>query len=103
MLSAYLNLAHAYENRGNLTGASQVLEKAVSISFASSGKIRLYDNLARLYFMQKSYNLALEKIENALKLAPSGSELWKYLQNRREYVLHAAEGKQQSGADQTLP
>jgi hypothetical protein len=53
--------------------------------------------------MQKKYNLALEKIEKALKLAPGGSELWKYLQNRREYVLHATGGKQQSDADQTLP
>jgi spermidine synthase len=103
MLSAYLNLAHAYENRGNLTAASQVLEKAVSITIAYSEKIRLYDNLARLYFMQKKYNLALEKIEKAIKLAPDDSELWKYLQNRREYVLRAAEGKQQSGAGQNLP
>jgi tetratricopeptide (TPR) repeat protein len=103
MLSAYLNLAYAYENRGNLTAASQVLEKAVFISFASSEKIHIYDNLARLHFVQKKYNLAMEKIENAMKLAPEGSEIWKYLQNRREYVLRAAEGKQQSDADQTPP
>jgi len=102
MLSAYLNLSYAYEHRGNLMAASQVLEKATSIGFASSEKIRLYDNLARFYFMQKKYSLAVEKIEKAIKLAPIGSELWKYLQNRREYVLRVAEGKQQPGAGQAL-
>jgi spermidine synthase len=103
MVSAYLNLSYAYENRGNLTSASQVLEKAISISFVSSEKVRLYDGLSRLYFMQKKYNLALKNLEDALELAPSGSELWKYLQNRREYVLSAAEGKQQPGSNQMLP
>lgn len=103
MPAAYSNLSYAYENRGNLTSASQVLEKAISISFVSSEKVRLYDGLARLYFMQKKYSLALKNLEDALKLAPNGSELWKYLQNRREYVLNAAEGKQPPGSDQTLP
>jgi spermidine synthase len=103
MFSAYLNLAYAYENRSNLAAASQVLEKAIAISFVSSEKIHLYDSLAQMYFIQKKYNLALEKIENAIKLTPSGSEFWKYLQNRREYVLRAAEGRQQSDLNQTLP
>jgi len=102
MLSAYLNLAYAYENHGNVTAALQVLENAISMGFAPYGKVRLYDNLARLYFMQKNYNLALEKIDRAIKLTPRSSAQWKYLQDRREYIL-AAEGKQQSGADQALP
>ena len=102
LLSAYVNLAHAYENHGSLVAASQVLEKAVTISFTSSERIHLYDSLARLYFMQKKYDTALEKIEEAIKLVPSGSEPWKYLQNRRDYVLRA-EGTQQSGSDQMQP
>lgn len=103
LLSAYLNLAHAYEKLGNLGAASQVLEKATSISSTSSERIRLYDSLGRLYFMQKKYNPALKNVEKALELAPNGSEIWKYIQNRRENVIRAIEGTQQSGSDQTLP
>ncbi len=91
LLSAYFNLSYAYENSSNLAAASQILQNAVQISSASSDRIRLYDNLARLYILQKEYSLALKTIEEAIKLAPGSSEIRKYLQNRKENIIRAAE------------
>jgi hypothetical protein len=103
MLSAYFNLSYAYENSSNLAAASQMLQNAVQISSALSDRIRLFDNLARLYILQKKYSLALKTIEEAIKLAPGSSEIRKYLQNRKENIIRAAEGTQQSDPDQTQP
>ena len=78
-----------YEKHGDLTTASQTLEKAVS---ACSGSERALagDKLARSYFMQKKYDLALETLEKAIEIVSNNPEQRKYLEERREFVRRAA-------------
>jgi tetratricopeptide (TPR) repeat protein len=102
-LSAYFNLSFAYENSGNLTAATQVIQNAFQISSALSDRIRLYDNLARLYVMQKKYSEALKIIEQAIQLAPDSNEIREYFQGRKENIISATEGTQQSNPGQKLP
>jgi len=102
-LSAYFNLSFAYENSGNLTAATQVIQNAFQISSALSDRIRLYDNLVRLYVMQKKYSEALKIIEQAIQLAPDSNEIREYFQGRKENIISATEGTQQSNPGQELP
>jgi spermidine synthase len=103
LLSAYFNLSYAYENSGNLTAAIQILQDAVQISSASPDRIRLFDNIARLYVTQKKYSDAIKMIEEAIKLAPGNIEIRKYFQNRKENIIRATKGTQQSGPNQVQP
>jgi len=89
-IAAYVNLSGVYESREDLTAACRELEKALLVD-SSSAAISIYDRLARLYFMQKEYDLALKTLERALASAEGDPDLRKFLENRKELVLRAAE------------
>jgi len=93
-VAAYVNLSGVYERRGDLTEACRELQKALLVD-SSSAAISIYDRLARLYFMQKKHDLALKTLEKALALAAGDSDLRKFLENRKELVLRAAEAGSQ--------
>ncbi|MBN2315782.1 MAG: fused MFS/spermidine synthase [Sedimentisphaerales bacterium] len=86
---AYLNLADAHEKRGDWDAASSILEKAVSIC-PDAERIRICDTLARSYFMQKKYDLALEILEKALEFVSNDTQQHDYLESRKEFVKRAA-------------
>ncbi len=90
----YVNVAGVYGKRGDWATASEKLEKAVVIS-PPSEKALIYDKLARSYVMQKKHNLALQMLEKALQFASNNPELRDYLQNRRGFVMRAAQGTPQ--------
>jgi len=89
LLSAYVNLADAHEQLGDFAQASQNLKRAITLS-SGTQQVYLYDRLARAYFMQKKYDLALETLEKALKIAPPDSQLREYLEGRKQHVVSAA-------------
>lgn len=89
LVAAYFNLAEAYEQLGNFAAASKDYQKALALSPASQ-KVYLYDKLARAYFMQKKYSLALDTLKKALELAMDDPDLRDYLLSRKEAVLSAA-------------
>jgi len=93
LVPAYINIADVYERLGNMVAASKNYKMAISLSPVSQ-QVYLYDKLARAYFMQKKYVLAIGTLEEALKLVGEGSTQWNYLQNRREHVMRAAESDQ---------
>ena len=86
---AYVNLAREYEKRGDMAAVAQMLEKAVS-ACPDAQRPGICDTLARSYFMQKKYDLALEILEKAIELVSNDSQQRDYLENRREFVRRAA-------------
>ncbi len=94
---AYLNLSGVHQKRGDLDAASQTLQKAVSVC-SGPERIDIYDKLARSYFLQKKYDLALNTLEKAIELVSNDSKLRDYLQSRRELVLRAAAGAEDANA-----
>jgi spermidine synthase len=96
--AVYVNLAVVYEKRNDLAAASQTLEKAVPTATGVE-RIDVYDKLARSYFLQKKYNLALKTLEKAIALVSNNSRLLDYLHNRRELVLRAAQGAKDANDD----
>jgi spermidine synthase len=93
LLPAYVNLATAREQNGDLARAAQNLERAVVLA-SGTQQVYLFDRLARVYFMQKKYDLALETLEKALKVVPPDSELRQYLEERKQHVTGAAKESQ---------
>jgi spermidine synthase len=94
LVSAYFNLGDVYSRLGdNFAAASRNYEKALSLS-PRSRTAYTYDKLARAYFMQKKYTLALGALEKALQLASNNPALQRHLQSRREAVMRAAEETQ---------
>ena len=93
LVFAYVNLARVYEKCGDLAAASKMLEKAVSVS-PDAERVQICDTLARSYFMQKKYDLALEILEKAIEFVSNDSQQRDYLENRREFVRRAAEEAQ---------
>ncbi|MHC4603347.1 MAG: fused MFS/spermidine synthase [Planctomycetota bacterium] len=90
LVSAYFNLGDVYGQLGNFAASSRNYEKALSLSPHSQTPY-IYDKLARAYFMQKEYTLALGALEKALELASNDPALQNYLQGRKEAVMRAAE------------
>lgn len=90
---AYVNMARVHEKRGDLTAASQMLEKAISVC-PDAERVQLCDTLARSYFMQKKYDLALKILEKAIEFVSNNSQQRDYLENRREFVRRAAKEAQ---------
>jgi len=90
-VTAYLNLTGVHERRGDLDAASEMLQKAASVC-SGPERIDIYDRLARSYFMQKKYDLALKTLEKAIELVSNDPKLLDHLQSRRELVLRAAAG-----------
>jgi len=91
LVSAYFNLGDVYGQLGNFAASSRNYEKALSLS-PHSRTAYVYDKLARAYFMQKEYSLALGALEKALELASNDPALQRHLQSLREAVMRAAEG-----------
>lgn len=89
-VSAYINLAEVHEKRGNWDAASNTLEKTVSI-YPNAERVRIYDTLARSYFIQKKYDLALEILEKALEFVSNDTQQYDYLESRKEFVKRAAQ------------
>jgi spermidine synthase/tetratricopeptide (TPR) repeat protein len=87
---AYVNTARVYEKRGDLEATSRLLKKAVSVC-PDAERPQICDTLARSYFMQKKYDLALEILEKALEFVSNDSRQRDYLENRREFVKRAAQ------------
>jgi tetratricopeptide (TPR) repeat protein len=98
----YLNLALVHEKRQDLAAASRALERAVLIA-TDAERIDIYDKLARSYFMQKKYGLALKTLEKAIELVSNDPKLLDYLQSRRELVLRAAAGAEEADPVGTQP
>ena len=94
-ISAYVNLARAYEKRGDVTAASQMLEKAI-MACPDAERVQLCDTLARSYFLQKKYDLALKILERAIEFVSNNSQQRDYLENRRAFVRRAAKEAQKS-------
>jgi spermidine synthase len=92
-MSAYFNLGQAQDKLGDFAASSQNYEKALVLS-PPSMKTFICDKLARSYFNQKKYLLALGAIDKALEHAPNDPALLEYLQNRRKVVRSAAESAQ---------
>ena len=86
---AYVNLAGVHEKRSDLAAASQTLEKAAA-ACSGAERTEIFDKLARSYFMQKKYDLALETLEKAIKFVSNDSQRRGYFENRREFVRRAA-------------
>jgi spermidine synthase len=89
MAPAYVNLAGVHEKLGNLPAAVRAYRQAISCT-SSAQRVYVYGRLAHAYFMQKEYALALDTLENALKLVPNDSKLREYLLDRKEHVTRAA-------------
>jgi len=100
MVTAYLNLARVYEKLEDLTSATRSLEQILP-SCAASQKVYVLDRLARLYFMQNKYGLALEMLEEALELVPDDPDRRRFLLNRKELVMRAAEETQEPSPVET--
>jgi tetratricopeptide (TPR) repeat protein len=96
-IPAYLNMALIHEKRKDLTAASQTLERAVLMA-SDAERFDIYDKLARSYFLQKKYDLAVKTLEKAIALVSNDSKLLDYLQGRKDFVLRAAEGAQDANA-----
>ncbi len=94
LVSAYFNLGDVYGQLGNFAASSRNYEKALKLH-PHSRTAYVYDKLARAYFMQKEYSLALGALEKALELASNDPALQRHLQSRREAVMRAA-GKQRT-------
>jgi spermidine synthase len=92
-MSAYINLGQAQDKLGDFAASSQNYEKALMLS-PPSMKTFIYDKLARAYFNQKQYLLALKAIDKALEHAPNDPALLEHLQSRKKAVMHAAESAQ---------
>jgi len=86
---AYINLADVHEKCGDWDAASNILEKAASIR-PDAKRVQIFDMLARSYFMQKKYDLALEILEKALEFVSNDTQQHDYLENRKEFVRRAA-------------
>ena len=86
---AYFNLAEVYGQLGDFSAAARNYEKALSLSPALRNS-QVYDKLARAYFMQKEYKLALRAIDEALSLAGDNPALRQHLLERRDAVHRAA-------------
>jgi tetratricopeptide (TPR) repeat protein len=93
LLPAYVNLATAREQSGDLAQAAQNLERAIVLA-SGTQQGYLFDRLARAYFIQKKYDLALETLEKAIKVVPPDSELRQYLEERKQHVTGAAKESQ---------
>ena len=100
MTLAYVNLAWVYEKQNDLPTASKILEKAASICTGPE-RAQIGDKLARLYFMQKKYELALETLEKAIEFVSNDSQLRNYLENRREFVTRAAKESRENGVTES--
>jgi tetratricopeptide (TPR) repeat protein len=94
LVSAYLNLGDVYNRLGNFAACSQNYETALRLSPQSQTPY-IYDKLARAYYRQKKYTLALGALEKAIQLASNDPALLNYLQERKEAVMRAA-GKQKT-------
>jgi tetratricopeptide (TPR) repeat protein len=88
---AYMNLARVSEKLGNLPASAQYLERALQVT-PPAKRFHVYDRLARAYFMQKKYDLALNALDNAIEVASDDPRLREYLQNRKQLVTRAAQG-----------
>ena len=66
LVFAYVDRERVHEKRGDLAEASQKLEKAISVC-PNAERVQSYDTLARSYFIQKRYDLALEILEKAIE------------------------------------
>lgn len=96
--AGWTNLGFCYKQLGQLEKAILALKKAIECNAelvpAYLNLVDVYDRLARSYFMRKEYNLALETLEKALALVPDDSDQRDYLENRRDFVMRAAEKAQ---------
>jgi len=90
---AYFNLGEVQAKLGDFAASSQNYEKALMLCNPAM-KTFIYDKLARAYFNQKQYLLALGAIEKALEHAPNDPALLEHLQSRRKAVMRAAESAQ---------
>jgi spermidine synthase len=88
IIPAYLNMARVYEKLGDLPSASRSLEQILPVCPASQ-RAYVSDRLARTYFMQKKYKLALQILDSALEQVPGDSPARDYLLNRKDFVLRA--------------
>ena len=95
LIVAYINIAGVYEKRGDFASASKTLEKAISVC-PDPERVQIGDRLARSYFMQKKYDLALETLEKAIEFVSNSPEQRDYLENRREFVKRAAKEAQKN-------
>ena len=90
--------AGVHEKRGDLAAASQTLEKAAT---ACSGdeRIEILDKIARSYFIQKKYDLALETLEKAIEFVSNDPQRRGYFENRREFVRRAAKEARENSSE----
>jgi len=93
LVGAYLNLGWAYEKLDNFIEAARCYERVLPMT-PRPLRISTLDRLARAYYMQKQYGLAIAALDEAIKLAPNDPVLRDYLHNRKQVVIQAAEGKQ---------
>ncbi len=81
----YIGAADTYYNLGRAADSARVLKRCLS---TWPDFVLGYVKLARAYFEQKEYGLALDAVEKALELAPDNA----FLQDRRNDIIRAAEG-----------
>lgn len=89
---AYANLADVRERQGNLAGAAEVLNRVLP-RLALVGQAHTYDSLARLYYLQQQYDLALKHLDKALELAKDNPQLKQEFTVKRQRVLEGAKAK----------
>jgi spermidine synthase len=89
LLPAYANLAEVHEQQGDLPGAATVLRRLLP-RLPRTGQANTYDALARLYFLQKQYDLALQHLDKAIELAAADPSLRQEFLQKKQRVLERA-------------
>lgn len=92
LFPAYANLADVRERQGNLAGAAEVLKRVLP-RLPLVGQAHTYDGLARLYYLQQQYDLALKHLDKALELAKDDPQLKREFAVKRQRVLEGAKAK----------
>lgn len=72
-LQPYMNLAHAYEENGQLDYAEKFFIRATEVA---PNDVRVYFNLARLYSKQEAWDKAITQYKHQMMLEPNNA--WTY-------------------------
>jgi spermidine synthase/Flp pilus assembly protein TadD len=97
LFPAYLGLALAHQQSGNLNKAVEIYLKAASMT-DDAGKVIVYTNLGMLYTNIGDYQTALDYADKTLELLPPNSDRWNYINERKVKLRQAIEDeKNKSG------
>ncbi len=89
LFQAYTQLAEVRAKQADYAGAVEVLERLLP-RLPRIEQARAYDDMARLHYLQKQYDIAIRRLDKAIELASGVPQLQQEFATKRQRVLAEA-------------